>query len=285
VQKIIAATDFSLNATHAVRRAALVASAAAPASLELLHVLPPAGRWARAIGPSEDEIGRFERADAQLRAAAQLVRSTTDVAPNARIARGSVKAVIANAARDADLLVVGAARPSALLPVAGVGHGLIRTTRVPVLIVRNPPAHRYGRVLVAVDFATTPEKAIAVARHVAPGARFDIVHAYQGAFEGRLRYANVSDAALAHHRADARRTAVLRVDEPVSSQNAGAYLAAAHVVHGHPASEVLEKERQLGAGLVVVSRPARSLAGELLVPSVTAILLESGSADVLVVPV
>lgn len=284
MQKIVAATDFSLNATHAVRRAALVASAA-PARLELLHVLREPAKWLRALGPSDDEIARYERADAQLRAVVQLVQSTTDVAAHARIARGRIKDTIASAARDAGLLVVGGASPSTLFGSAGLGHGLIRRTLVPVLIVRKPPAHRYGRVLVAVDFHATPERAIAVARVVAPGARFDIVHAYRGAFEGRLRYAGASDAAVEHHRADARRDAVFRAAGLLSSQDAAGYLTAAHVVHGHPASEVLEKERQLGAGLVVVSRPARSLLGELFLPSVTSILLESGNADVLVVPV
>jgi nucleotide-binding universal stress UspA family protein len=282
MQKIVAATDFSLNATHAVRRAALVASSA-PATLELLHVLPERASWMRALGTSEDEIALLERAEAQLRSVAQLVRATTDVTAHARIARGRRKDAIENAARGAGLLVVGGAR-SPMLAVAGLGHRLIRRTGLPVLIVRKPPAHRYGRVLVAVDLATAPEKAIAVARVVAPGARVDIVHAYRGAFEGRLQYAGASDAAVERHRHDARRDAVFRLSDLLSTQDAAAHVATAHVVHGHPVSEVLEKERQLGAGLVVVSRPARSLLGEIFLPSVTSALLESGTADVLVVP-
>ena len=284
MERIMAATDFSTNATHAARRAALVAGSASSASVELLHVLPPA-RWMRAIGPSEDEIARYERADAQLRTMLQLMRSTTDVVAYGRIARGRVKDGIADAAREVDLLVVGASRRTALLPIAGLTQRLMRTTRVPVLVVRNPPAHRYGRVLVAVDFTTAPEAAIGVARNVAPGARFDVVHAYRGEFEGRLRYAGASDVAIEHHRENARRDAAFRLAELVSSQRHVPHATAAHVVHGHAASEVLEKERQLGAGLVVVSRPARSLVDELLLPSVTSRLLESGSADVLVVPV
>ena len=283
MERIIAATDFSMNATHAARRAALVASAADPARVDLLHVLPPAGRW-RGIGSSQDEVSRFERANAQLGTLLQLVRSTTDVAADARITRGRLKDTIAGAAQDADLLVLGAARP-ALFPIAGLIHRIIRTTRVPILIVRKPPAHRYGRVLVAVDFATAPEEAIRISRTVAPGARFDIVHAYRGAFEGRLRYAGASDAAVEHHRADAHRDAVFRVADLMSSHASLPSRIDAHVVHGHPASEVLDKERQLGAGLVVVSRPAKSVVEELMVPSVTSTLLESGSADVLVVPV
>jgi nucleotide-binding universal stress UspA family protein len=285
MQNIVAATNFSVNATHAARRAAIVASGAGSVRVELLHVLPPAGRWSSRVGPSDDEMARFKRAHAELRSMVRLVRSTTDVVAGGRIVRGRLKDTIAGAARHADLLVVGAARRPTLFPVAGLTQRLIRTTRVPVLVVRNPPAHRYGRVLVAVDFSTAPEQAIRVARTVAPGARFDVVHAYRGEFEGQLRYAGASEVAVEHHRADARRDAAFRLAELLSSQRNAPNTTSAHVVHGHAASEVLEKERQVGAGLVVVSRSARSVVEELLVPSVTSSLLESGNADVLVVPV
>jgi nucleotide-binding universal stress UspA family protein len=57
----------------------------------------------------------------------------------------------------------------------------------------------------------------------------------------------------------------------------------AHVVHGHVPFALLDMERELGADLVVVCRPARTLVEEWLVPSVTSRLFEEGSGDLLVV--
>jgi nucleotide-binding universal stress UspA family protein len=191
---------------------------------------------------------------------------------------------MALAADAADLVVVGApARRSLLHPMLGSTSRLLRKARAPVLVVRTPPAFPYRKVLVAVDLSTSCDEAFARARTVAPGARFEVVHAYRAPFEGRLQYADVSEAAIETHRIDAFRSAVFGMADVLRSQTALPGLTA-HVVHGHAAFALLDEERELDADLVVVCRPARTRVEEWLLPSVTSRLIEDGKSDILVVP-
>jgi nucleotide-binding universal stress UspA family protein len=141
----------------------------------------------------------------------------------------------------------------------------------------------YRRVLVAVDLVTSPAKALANARIVAPQARFDVMHAYRAPFEGKLQYAGVAASTVANHRVEAFQAAVVRMADLMLGQSALPRLTA-HVVHGSAAVEVLDKQRDLDADLVVVSRSAKTLTEEWFVQGVTSRLLEDGAGDVLVVP-
>ena len=200
-----------------------------------------------------------------------------------RIVSGRRVASVAAAAGDADLLVIGAPQRRWLLhPMLGSTTRLLRNTRSAVLIVRTFPVLPYRDVLVAVDLAASPDKAFAVARAVAPRASLHVVHAYRAPLEGKLAYAGVSPDTIEAHREEALRSAISGMSGVLQSQAALSRLTA-HVVRGHAASAVLDKERRLRTDLIVVSRPAKSLVEEWLVPSVTSRLAEEANGDVLIV--
>jgi len=284
VKSIVVATDFSTNAMHAAHRAALIARATGATRLELLHVMPAGTRWTRWIGPWADAASMFEHARKALSRLSSALQPASTTAVEGRVVTGNRLAAIAAATDGADLLVIGAPATWSLLdPMLGFTGRLLRTSRAPVVAVRKPPASPYSKALVAVDLATVSDQAFARARAVAPGARFDVVHAYQAPFEGRLQYAGASDRAIEFHRDGALRSALLGMKDVLQSQSALPRLRA-HVVHGHVASALLGKEREFGTDLLVVHRPAKTLIEELLVPSVTSRLLEEADSDVLVVP-
>jgi nucleotide-binding universal stress UspA family protein len=285
MKSILVATDFSRVANHAAHRAVLLARASGSARVELLHVLPHLGRWARWLGPSAEAADRFEHARLQMEELLPALRSGSPVAIEGRLVSGKRIEALADAAKGADLVVVGA--PGGWLRnlmLASTVHRLLRRTRRPLLMVGQRPVSQYRRVLVAVDLVTSPAMALASARDLAPQARFDVMHVYQAPFEGKLQYAGVSESVIETHRADAFRAAVARMADLALAQTTLPGLRA-HVVHGSAAVEVPDKQRDLDADLVVVSRSAKTLAEEWLVQGVTSRLLEEGAGDVLVVPV
>jgi nucleotide-binding universal stress UspA family protein len=284
MESILVATDFSPTATQAAHQAALLARASKPARVELLHVLPSLARWARWCGPSAESTERFAHARVRMDALLPALRSGSAVAIEGRVVSGKFADTIADAAANVDLVVVGApGRWLSNLVLGSTVHRLLRRTRRPVLVVRQSPASPYRRVLVALDLLTSPAKALASARVVAPQAHFDVLHAYRAPLEGKLQYAGVAESTIANHRLDAFQAAFARMADLMLAQNALPRLTA-HVVHGSAAVEVLDKERALGADLVVVSRSAKALAEEWLIQGVTSRLLEEGAGDVLVVP-
>jgi nucleotide-binding universal stress UspA family protein len=284
MRSILVATDFSRVANHAAHRAVLLARASGSARVELLHVLPHLGRWARWLGPSAEATDRFEHARLQIEELLPALRSESPVAIEGRLVSGRLIETLADAAKGADLVVVGA--PGGWLRnlmLASTVHRLLRRTRRPVLVVRQRAASPYRRVLVAIDLVTSPAKALASARDVAPQARFDVMHVYRAPFEGKLQYAGVSESAIENHRREASQAALARMTDLMLAQSALPRLTA-HVVHGSAAVEVLDKQRDLDADLVVVSRSAKTLAEEWLVHGLTSRLLEEGAGDILVVP-
>lgn len=279
MNSIVVVTDLSARAVHATHRAALTANAVAAATIELLHVLPVRSRLTRWMRGSRDETGRLELVTARMNALRDVAQAMSDASVEARIVHGHLVEAVAATSPRADLLVVGASTTPWLRPVAGSTLGLIRSASVPVLIVRQSPATLYRRVLIAVDLVTASDRAFIAARTVAPGAKFDVVHAYRAAFE----YAGVPADVMADHRAEASRDASLQIAGLISSNRALPSLTA-HVVHGHATTCVLEKALGLAADLVVVTKSAKTRIEEWLVPGTTSRLLEAASADVLVIP-
>jgi hypothetical protein len=90
-------------------------------------------------------------------------------------------------------------------------------------------------------------------------------------------------ALFAHHRAEALHSAVLGMANLLSSQN-GFPMLTAHIVHGPAPVGVLNKVRGRRADLLVVTRTAKTLVEDWLIPGVTSRLLDDGGADLLVVP-
>jgi nucleotide-binding universal stress UspA family protein len=284
MHSIMVATNFSARAVNASHRAAHVANAVAADAIELLHVLPARSRLGRSMRQTEVETGAVKLPTARLSAIRDVVQTMTNAWVDARIVHGRFVEAVVSASQRTDLLVVGASHTmSWLRPLIGSTLALTRRVRVPILIVRESPGYPYRRVLMAVDLVTAADRALAAARMIAPGARFDVVHAYRAAFESKLQFAGVAPDVVADLRADAGRDALLRIADLVSSSPA-LPAPTAHVIHGHATSRVLAKARELAPDLIVVSKSAKTRIEEWLVPGMTSGLLESASADVLVIP-
>lgn len=201
-------------------------------------------------------------------------------------ARDGVDALapITTAAAGADLVVLGARRRNLLREIVSgtPAERLVRMSRRPVLVVRQPAASAYRHVLVPVDLERGSEHAVRLAAALAPGATLHLFHALSTPMESRLRLAGASEAALRRHR-DVARAACLRRLWTLASL-AGGVRVQVEVGHGAAPWLTLAQAEAVDADLIVVGKEGSSTLCNFLLGSLTRRLLADASADVLVLP-
>jgi len=290
IMRILAATDLSGPARHAVDRAVRLADETG-ARLAALHVVSQGTvdglRRLLGEGTPVVELRILDEARSALdRQLAELIDGRS-VSAEARVAVGVVVSEIVSQAEAeaADLLVLGARGEGFLrhLLLGTTAERLLRKTARPVLMVRQLPHDRYRRVVVAVDFSDSSAVALRLARTLAPAADLVLLHAFEVPFEYKLQFAGVDDATIARYRHQAREHALRELEAFAAAAGSAAAGARLSVHHGEASRVILEREQQEGCDLLVVGKRGQSVVEELLLGSVTRHVLAEASGDVLVV--
>ncbi len=291
LERILAATDLSAPARHAVERAFRVA-ARAGGELHILHV-----QELDALDTLRDLLGtKLTSTKAALAADARerLIQLATDparnrgVAANTRVISGAPLAVIAGEADtlDARLVVLGAHGESFLRhgTLGSTASRLLRkSVRRPVLMVKQAPRGDYRNVLVAVDFSPASQLAIREARRWAPGADLVLLHAFELPYEGKLAFAGVEELVIRQYinaGIEARREQLHEVAANADLRSSD-YLV--RVIHGDASRQIIAMEQEYDADLIVVGKHGTHFAEELLLGSVTKHVLAESQCDVMVV--
>jgi len=285
---ILAATDFSLPAHHAVRRAARLARTLG-APMALMHVmetmpLQPLSAWLGADPGAEQQMHGATRQ--QLGELADELRREFAVQVSTLHTAGAVveDLLIESSSLRARCVVVGSrgAAPLQRLVLGTTTDRLLRRASQPVLVVRKADATPYRRVLVPVDFSPVSAQLLALARQFAPQARPVLFHAFEPPFESKLRRAGVSDDMLALRAQQVRVQALQQMQGLAEAQG---------LLPGEWDGELLEGDakallliEEVRCDLVVIGKHGQSAVQDLLLGSVTNHLLAHGHADVLVVP-
>ncbi|MBL8384740.1 MAG: universal stress protein [Burkholderiales bacterium] len=288
---IVAATDLSAPARHAVKRAVRLA-ARTRGELHVLHALE-----LDALDSLRDLLGAdlsATKAALEAEARQRLERLVADHARHpdtaalARIVTGAPLAVLAREieALDAGLVVLGA-RGDSFLRHATLGSTAARllrkAVRCPVLVVKQVPHDDYRTVLVAVDFSPAAALAIRAARRWAPGAELVLLHAFELPFEGKLSFAGVDERTIRRY---VRSGVETRRDQlHALARSAGLKSAdySARVVRGDPAQQIIAMEQEYDVDLIAVGKHGTHLAEEMLLGSVTKHVLAEAQGDVMVV--
>lgn len=290
-QRLLAATDLSAPARHAVERAALVARTTG-AKLDLVHVagfsrIDELRRLVPGV-PADVEARMREQTQIIVDALAAMVRERHGVDAATHVSSGPLLAAIDGAASavDADLLVLGARGSSMVrhFVLGTTAARLIDTSTRPLLVVKRPVLAAYRSVLVAVDFSRASLPAVQLARAVAPQARLVLLHAYEAPFEGKLRIAGVDDRYLQDYRDQALAEArghMATLCERAGLPPQGSFQVFAH---GPATRSILEHEDDEDTDLIVVGRQGRSRIEDMLLGSVSRRVLAEAEADVLVLP-
>ncbi len=290
ITRILAATDFSAPARHAVARAFRLANESG-ARMELAHVVGqgPLDGLRRLLGlesaPVEEYI--LERAREGLDKLVGELGQSRDGEIGIHLTTGGVLYTLLALADelDADLQVVGAKGEDYLgrLFLGTTAERLIRRTSRPVLMVRQTPHEPYRRVLVPVDFSPWSIPSIHLARMVAPQAELVIVHAFEAPFESKLQFASVREDIIDRYHAATRREAQAELDELVLRAGLPVDSVSARAIHGPTTRVILTQEQEWDCDLIVMGKYGKGAMEDMLLGSVTKHILSEASGDVLLV--
>lgn len=289
LKQILAATDLSAPARHAVARAALVSRDTA-ATLDLLHVanLAPLERLRQLMGatPADIEQRVLNAARQKLTDLAATLQQRFGVVAGTHVVAGSLLAELAKKADglSAGLLVCGAKGESVIhhLMLGTTALRVLKTMRHPVLVVKQPPHEPYRRLLVPVDFSPSSLRAIRHARSIAPHADIVLLHAFDVPFEGHLRYASVDQDTINDYRIVARREATEKLHALRDEAGLTLHDSSLVVLHGDPTVGIIEQEQECDCDLIVMGKHGENLVEELLLGSITKHVLAESQGDVLV---
>ncbi len=292
MKTILAATDFSLPASHGLARAAQLARAHG-AALHLLYA-PSHGQWSQGSGmfsayfgdgntPSLDtDRERLERAGDEL-ARRFRVRAQCHVVPG----KAADEIAAFARSREADLVVL-AARGMGGLRLRSVGSTALKvlwSSLVPVLLVRKPVEAPYLQLLVATDLTERASHVVSVARALLPKASITLLHAFRGEFESALALVGAPVESLRLYREGEAQAAAARLEAHWQAiRGESRRQAQRQLVHGHPVSAVLKAAADLRADLVALGKHAGPRWEELVLGSVVQNLVQQLRTDVLVVP-
>jgi len=290
MKHILAASDFSHAAETAARRAVALAQNTG-AALEIVHALyqpPLAEAWRRLAegkGLSEEKLA--EHAAQRLAELATRLEQRQGVKPLMRVLRGKPPQAIVAHAREAgsDLIVVGAHGEHFLLDlfVGSTATKLMRLSPVPVLLVKQPPAGDYERVLIATDFSPVAHAAAELAAELFPAADLFLFHAYEVPFEREMYYAGTDDEVVDHYR---------RLGESEARRQMAEFAAtlatperyARKVRHGYAPTLINQYAAEQGTDLLVLGARGQSELAATLLGSVAAHMVLEARSDLLLVP-
>jgi nucleotide-binding universal stress UspA family protein len=284
IGNVMVATDFSERSRHALERASrLVATDGGPCTV--VHVVNEGAleSLCRLMGDDTPafETHLLEDSKAKLGQLVDEIFGSASV--DTQVVIGNVvRTLLAQADElDAGLIVLGARGGGFLrrLILGTTAERMLRKTARPVLIVRQPPAGDYRRVLVAVDFSPDSVTALRLAMAIAPHAELVLVHAYEVPFESKLRFAGVDEPTIERYRQRAEDQAIQELEQFIAQVGLAPGRARLVVEQGDPTQIILA---QRDCDLLVVGKRGKGGFEELLLGSVTKHVLAETHVDVLV---
>jgi|LNFM01.2.fsa_nt_gb nucleotide-binding universal stress UspA family protein len=285
---ILAPTDFSAPSRHAAERAARLAREHG-ARLHLIHVVHAGAldRLRALLGTDVAvEAELILDANRQLEALAADLHDERGPEIETSLRNGSVLTEVGaqGDAIAADLVVLGARGAGFVRRIAlgTTAERLLRTTRRPLLVVKQKAHERYRRVLVPVDFSPSSAQALALARRVAPDARLVLLHAYEVPFESRMQLAGVDAQRLEQYRAQARQLAHQRLHEAAAAAGLRPGDWQPCLVMQDASLAIVEQEQETDCDLIVIGKQGQGVVADFLLGSVTKHVLAESAGDVLV---
>ncbi len=287
---LLAATDFSAPARHALERAAQLAEAHPGTRLALAHIVS---------GSVLDALRRMLPGDAaklEEQLLARAKKNLDELAANLAahhpceidtlLAQGAAPVALVDLveARQVDLLVMGTRGTHFVVQMlfGSTIERVLRKTRRPLLAVKQRPQAPYRRILAPVDFSDHAAAAINIAHTWLPDADIVLLHAFEAEWESTFQLAGMDDSQIHEYRIQARDAAQGAMDAFIATLHVPASKLTRQFVHGAATLHILEHEQTMDADLIVMGKHGRSAMEELLLGSVTQHVLAHSTSDVLV---
>ncbi len=287
--RLLAVTDLSAPARHAVERAAML-SGETGASLDLFHVanLAPLEKLRKLVrnAPKDMEQRVLDIARKKLDELAEDLLKRYGLSVGRHVTSGALLTELVNETDKCkpDLVVCGARGESFVrhMLLGSTAERMLSRTRYPILVVKQVAHESYRTVLIPVDFSSSSLRAIENARSIAPLAKILLMHSFDPVFEGHLRYACVDDVAIERYRNLARQEAISNLHELAKNSGLPEDKVRFVAINGDPGFRIIEQEQEMNCDLIVMGKHGENMVEELLLGSVTKRVLSESQCDVLV---
>lgn len=206
-----------------------------------------------------------------------------------RVEFGSPHEVITRLAAElsVDVVVIGAGETEGL-PLSerilgSTADRVVRTSRAPVLVIKNETVEPYRRVTVAVDFSRQSASAVKIARKLAPLAKLELVHVtdFPFTFEQALLGAKTPHAIVEDYHAATIDTARRDLAE-FARKEIGTDKAATRHLQGTPGPVLVRLLQDEPIDLLALGPHGRGIVMQAILGSVTQRVLREAVCDVLV---
>ena len=280
MKKILCATDFSLRSELAVDRAAALARRFG-AEFVLLHAVDD-------DQPRPMVERRCDEAREALATRVAKVREWGPIDANVEVRVGTAFVAILEAARTADLIVMGAHRRRLLRDVvAGTTiERVLRTGGHPVLMVNTATLVNYQSVLVALDASEASARALRVAKSlgVLDGTRVSVIHAFEPIYKGMMSWVGVKEKSVAEYSAAWAREAATELHQFVDSIGLADTERSLLLEEGPPLLAIKRVVERSRPHLLVIGTRGHTGFKRLLLGSVAERALNEIECDILAVP-
>jgi universal stress protein E len=289
IERILVATDLSVQARWAQTRAAMLANAAG-ASIDLVHVVDSA-----TLQALRDALVGMDYADhavanlrEQFERAAARLETRHGVKVRCHVESGKPAGEILRLALEcrSELVVAGAhgAHPLHRLLFGSTTERLLYRDALPLLIVKRAPHADYCRLLAGVDFSRCAEQAVRFARRLLPAADMLVYHAVESPVEGWIRLGGVDPDRIAHHRAETLSQAESQMIAFMATAGFERGRTVSRVDYGYPLAALEAQVAAAKPDLLVLGKHGRSALESWMIGSVAAHMARAAACDVLVVP-
>jgi len=288
ISHILSAVDFSDPSVIALDRAGLIARER-EASLLVLHMMTESlfQSWPRGFDPLltnlssnlENEIEqRLESlADRQIKLGNKHVSSLLAENDGMDVLVSEINK------HKTDLVVVGA-HGSGYWHELFLGSfitKLIAHNPVPTLVVKDPKLAPYKKVLVPIDFSSSSVSLVEAAKAIAPDAQKILLHVVHTPHEGLMRLKNASKEQIEQYRQACFNEAEKKLNDLVRSTQDHTFTGAL-VELGYAPAQIISYQRENNCDLVVIGKHGAGYLSDLLVGSVTKLVMTNTSCDTLI---
>jgi len=289
LSRILVATDFSEPSLIAVNRAGQLARQH-QADLTIFHGLDVVllDSLPRGFGKLVGDVGTNLKQDTQDRLKKLVDSVGAQGAPRvqALLVEGNAQTALASAlsTSKADLLVVG---------VHGEGYwhelflgsyisSLLAHSTVPVLVAKQASCDEYKNIAIPVDFSQVTQTLIQTAKAIAPTARKTLLHIPGAPLEGMMRLKHSSPEQIAKYRQLCTDEAQDKLSGLLKATGDASF-SAKLVGQNYAPSEIISYQMDNQCDLVLIGKHGTGYVSDLLIGSVSKLVISNVSCDTLVV--
>lgn len=292
IKTILVATDLSEFSHRAAIRAAMLCASLKCNTVELLTVkeagLPDAMGLVLKSTATAAETVLTDRVMRELRLISWQLQDNYGIHCTNNVRFGQpVPEIVARANElGAELTVIGAHGGNFFtdLFLGNNADKLARTSKSPVLLVKNQTAKAYQQVLVPVDFSENSLRAAHMALDLAPDAHITFLHVFDVVVEEQMQYVNVPHDIIHEYHLKAGEDARAELNQFVDDLQQGGQRSFSRVVQfGHPGHAICDYAKSMKPDLIVVGKHGKSRLEELLLGSASRHVMEQCFCDTLIV--